>query len=301
MKTFFPPLISLLFSVLVGGLSAQTTSSALAPVQAVTATGGLQPLNVSGYGGFSTASFQSLNTAGTTPTLAAKLQGSAAPVVLNTFTTAGATDNKLRAGASTTVKLAVKFTQAGAKSVSAVTLYLKKLGTITAATTISLDVFADSSGPTGSSLGTAATVLTDNIPTAAYTPTVFTFAKPVDLTDAVVYWYVLTGNYTASSSNCILWSSLTVGSGGTLATNDATTWTAVTTEKPLFYDNQYTFTDITGATFTAATTGTTALSTLMFDAASLPVWIRVYCTIGGTSNPNYYVSGIYRGRKTVNN
>lgn len=294
MKRFFSVLIALFFATL--RVSALDVARVV-PVSAVTATGGSQELDVTGYAGFSEVTFQSLNTAGTNPTLACKVQGSSAAVLGTASITAGATDNKLRAGATTTVKLSAKWTQSGAASIKTATLTLLKLGTITTGGTVTLDVYTDNAGvPSSTSIGTSVAVQTDAI-AAAYAPVTFTFTAPVDVADATVYHFVLSGSYSVSASNCIEWRSLTVGSGGTQSTFDNTNWSAVTTQTPEVYAMQYAFSDISGATYTGATTGASALGRVKVYAASVPSFIRFYYTIGGTSNPAYYVSGVYVGSK----
>lgn len=274
------------------------------PVAAITATGGGADADVRSLSRNVIFSLQSLNTAGTTPTLAAKLQHASVLGVGFTSVSAGTTVNKLRAGATTTNKLAAVWTQSGAASIKQATLTLAKIGTITAGTTITLDVFATTAGvPSGSSLGTSNTILTDNVTVTTYLPYTFTFVNPVDVSDATVYAYVLSGSYTASTSNYVSWRSLTVASAGNQATFDATTWTAVSTESfEVFTAKQYSaFADVTGGGFTGATTGASPISTVPIYVDTLNGIVRTYFTIGGTSSPNYYVSGsVAGGQKSTN-
>lgn len=272
-----------------------TTKTLLTPVS-ITATGGGLDLDVSRLTGPVRITRTSLNTAGTNPTLADKLQTSTGLTRGYEYSTVGTTDNKLRAGASTTVRLGLAFTQSGARSIKRIGLYLKKTGTITTGKIVTLAIQTDSTGsPSGTVVqnGTSANVQTDDISSTAGW-IVFTFAKPVDLADATVYHLVLTGDYTASTSNYIGWQSKTVASGGTYEDNDGSNWAAVTTtEKLMAYVDQYSFADLTGGGFTSlATAGTAAVQTLEFNGRNLNPVMRIYSTIGGTSNPAWVSSAI---------
>jgi hypothetical protein len=265
-----------------------TTITLLTPAS-ITASGVGPDVDVSRLTGEARVSLVTLNTAGTSPTLACKLQGAPALVSAEAGQrTAGATDNKLRAGATTTVKLAAKFTQSGARSVKKIALQLKNPGTITAGKILTLTLNADSTGAPGAVIGTAATVLCSAV-AAAYGWVVFTFANPVDLVDETVYHVVLAGDYDASATNCIYWRSLTVASGGTVETFDNTNWAAVTgTEKFEYSVDQYAFADIAGGGFTTVSVaGTASVQTKSLHARNLPAVMRVHSTIGGTSNPAF--------------
>lgn len=263
---------------------------AVVPLQAVTATGALPDLNVGTY--TRTGSFNLLvkNKAGTNPTLDVKLQQAGAPAVGATYTTVGTTTNKLRAAATTTNKLAAKFTQSGTKSIKYVDLWLKKAGTITSGKVVTLDVMTDSSAvPSGTSIGTSTSVATDDI-TTSYSWIRFTFPTAVNVTDATVYHMVLSGDYTASTSNYIDWDSNTVASAGNQSTFDATTWTAVATESHMFIAQDTTFADITGGTYTQVTTAA-SLQVKSFELeATVSGLVRGYATIGGTSSPEFFVA-----------
>lgn len=264
--------------------------SVLAPTL-VSATGPLADCNFIGSLGFADFVKNSLNTAGTAPTLALKLQHADPAVVGQSQVTAGATDNKLKAGATTTFKLGASFTQSGAKSVTSVFLTLTKIGTITAGKKVTVEIYADSSGPTGSALGST-TIDIDSLITTSYTSVEAIFATPIDLADATVYWIVLSADYTASASNCVEWRSLTVASAGNQATFDATTWTAVTTQSFEFVQMTRTYADITGGAFTTHSTALTGdRQTKYLDATGVvKKHVRAYATIGGSSSPAFAVS-----------
>lgn len=301
-QSFLRSFVSVLAGLLLLVLSAHaaTTLTLLTPVS-ITATGGGQDVDTSRLVGPARFTVASLNTAGTAPTLAMKLQGSSAPTRGLEYVTVGTTDHKLRAGASTTVRLGLAFTQSGAAQVKRIGLYLKYNGTITSGKVVTLAIQTDTTGsPSGTAVqnGTSVSVQTDSISaTAGWV--VFTFTNPVDLADATVYHLVLTGDYTASTSNYIGWYSKTVASGGTYEDQDGTTWAAVTaTEKLMTYVDQYSFSDITSGGFTTlSTAGNTTVQTLEFQGITLPNFMRLYSTIGGTSNPAFSTAAVVNSQR----
>ena len=231
---------------------------------------------------------------GTTPTLAVKLQESDIAVRGAAYVVAGAVDNKLRAGATTTVKLGAKFTQSGARSIKNVYLYLTNPGTITAGKIVTLDIMGDSTGtPDGTSIGTSGSVLCSAVPVAGGWVK-FAFEAPIDLADATVYHFVLSGDYTASTSNYIGWASGTVASAGNQSTFDDTVWTAVATESFRFWAEQYSFADITGAAFTGKTSGP-SIHRLGVDLTAAKSVIRPVMTVGGSS-PHFNMSLVLLAR-----
>lgn len=273
-----------------------TTKTLLTPVS-ITATGGGIDLDVSRLAGEAQIVLTTLNTAGTSPTLACKLQSSTGTARGYEYETQGTVvDNELREGASTGIELALKFTQSGAKSVKRVGLFLKKQGTIAAGKKLTLKIETDSTGdPSGTALGTSGTVDIDTEVSTTAGMVMFTFATPVDLADATVYHLVLSGDYSASASNNVCWRSNTVASGGTFNTSaDGTTFAGVTaTQSLLAFIEQYTFADITGGGFTTVSTaGNTSVQTIRKHARSLPAFMRLYSTIGGTSNPAFATSAV---------
>jgi hypothetical protein len=271
----------------------------LFPLQSVTATGGGPDTDLSTFTKKGFFSYAAINTAGSTPTLTSKLQSSPQLSRGLEQSTAGATDNKLKTGAATAVNLGCAFTQSGAHSVKRVALMLKKIGTLAAGKKLTLTLQTDSTGsPSGTILGTAGTVDIDSIVGTGYGWVVFTFATPVDLADATVYHLVLSADYTASSTNCVEWRSLTVASGGTFESYDAS-WNAVTTTEACeVYIDQYTFSDVSGFAFsqiTAATSMSHVQKETNIHAFGSAV-VRLYNTIGGTSSPAYTVGCAFLGQ-----
>lgn len=224
---------------------------------------------------------------GTNPTLDVKIQNSPALARgLNTIAV-GATYTKLRIGATDNVELAATWTQSGARQIKKMSLFLKNNGTITAGKILTLTINADSTGDPGSVLGTSATVLCSDVPTAGGYVT-FTFATPVNLADATAYHAVLTGDYTADATNNITWRSKTVASGGNQKIKDAAWAAVVATEAFEIYAEQYNFADASGYTIAQIT------SANQVKRLGIPHWavgrhIRPVFTLAGT-NPNFTVS-----------
>ena len=282
-KSFLCLFLALLCACLCWAVDARTL---LTPVS-VTATGGGADLDIASLRGKAHITLTSLNTAGTSPTLATKLQESEPLIMGQVYTTTGTNDIVLRNGTNDNIKLSASFTQSGAHQVKRVGLRLKNNGTITAGKLMTLTIETDTAGdPTGTALGTADTVLCSAVGTT-YDWVVFTFAKPVDLADATVYHLVLAGDYTVSSSNNITWRTATVASGGNANVYDSA-YAAVTTNSREFYIHEYNFSDVTGGGFTTlSTAGNTTVQTLEFNIDELKPIIRAYFTIGGTSNPAF--------------
>lgn len=279
-----------------------TTRTLLTPVS-ITATGGTQDLDVSGLTGNARVVLTSLNTAGTAPTLACKLQTSPAAAAGYTYATEGTlVDNELREGASTNIEIAAAFTQTGARQVKRIGLKLKKGGTIAAGKLLTLKIETDSTGdPSGTALGTSEPVDIDTEVSTTAGWVFFTFATPVDLADATVYHLVLSGDYSASAANNVMWQSNTVASGGTLnVSTDGTTFVGVvSTQAALVRIEEYAFADLTGGGFTTLTTaGNTTVQSLEFRARHLPKFMRLHLTIGGTSNPAFATSAVVVAQRT---
>lgn len=179
-----------------------------------------------------------------------KFQNSPALVQGQYYTTTGDTDKKLNVATSGKTKLAVAFTQTGARQVKKIYLMLKQAGTIAADKVLTLTIEGDSTGdPDGSAIGTAGTVLAASVG-SSYGWVEFTFSIPVDLADATAYHLVLTSNYSASDTNYIAWQGLTVGSGGNAEDYAPSSWGDVATLNLLHNVMQYNFADISGAAFT---------------------------------------------------
>lgn len=273
-----------------------TTSTLLTPAS-VTATGGGLDLDISRYTGPVAAVITSLNTAGTSPTLANKIQSSDALAVGHSQMTVGTVDNELREGATTNVRIAAKFTQSGARSIKQAWLRLKKGGTIAAGKKLTLKIETDSSGPSGTVLGTSSTVDIDTEVSTSYTWTKFTFAKPVDVADATAYHFALEGDYTADGTNNVMWRSATVASGGNFFSHNNTSWSATATKNLEVFAEEYAFADVAGLTFTGMSgASSTLVESKVFQADPQKAVIRLYSTIGGTSNPAFTTSAAVVGQ-----
>lgn len=265
-----------------------TTITLLTPVS-ITATGPGPDVDVSRLTGEARVTLTALNTAGTNPTLACKLQGSTGTARGHETLTVGTVDNKLLSAATTANALAAKFTQSGARSLKRVGLMIKKNGTIAAGKKLTAKIKTDNSGvPSATIIGTSSTVDIDTAVSTSYALVVFTFPTPVDLADATVYHVELTCDYTNDATNNVTWRSATVASGGNYVQLDNTTWTATATKSLEVFTEQYTFADITGGGFTTlSTAGNTTVQTLGFNGRSLARFMRLYSTIGGTSSPAF--------------
>ncbi len=254
----------------------------------VTASGGLTDANVGVLTRILTFVLFLLASAGTNPTYAAKLQTSGPAVRGNQFISVGATSNKLKAGASTTVQLGAQFTQTGSKSISTISVMLDKIGTITAGKLVTVGIYTDSGGDPTTLLGSA-TIDIDSLVSTTYGYVTVTFASPIDLTDATVYHIVLSADYTASATNCVQWRSLTVASGGNFESYNATIWADTATESLEFYTQVRTYVDVVGGGFTGATS-VASRQTINLPASSISEHVRLYGTIGGTSSPAFTVA-----------
>lgn len=270
-----------------------TTLTLLAPVS-ITATGAGPDLDVSRLAGSARVILTALNTAGTSPTLACKLQTSAGLARGYEQTATGSVDNKLLSASTTANGLAAKFTQSGARSIKRVALLLKKNGTITAGKKLTAKIKTNNAGvPSSTVLGTSATVDIDSEVGTSYAYVVFSFATPVDVADNTVYHIELTGDYDAHTSNNVTWRSKTVASAGNYIQLDNTTWTATATKDLEVYTVQHTFADLTGGTYTTADVASAAtVQTKEFHARGLPQYMRLYSTIGGTNSPAFTAAAV---------
>jgi hypothetical protein len=283
---------------------ADTAITVLTPVSIVAATaGGGQDAATSRLVGPARFTLTSLNTAGTNPTLAMKLQGSEAATRGLEYTTLGTTATELREGGSTNTELALSFTQSGARQIKRVALWLDKQGTLAAGKILTLKIETNNAGNPSGTLVTNATSNNVDIDTAVSTTAgwvVFTFSRPIDLVDATVYHFVLSGDYTASATNNVRLYSKTVASGGTFnPSTDGTTFAGVTTtEAVMVYVDQYNFSDITGGGFTSlATAGTAAVQTIELNGVTLPPFVRAFATLGGTSSPAWTTAVVCNARR----
>ncbi len=221
---------------------------------------------------------------GSTPSTACniKLQ-SASLAVGESYTTVGSTDNILLSGATTNAKLAASFTQSGVAQVKSVQLKLKQIGTVADVKLLTVGIYADSSGPTGSALATATTILAKSVGKDGYVPVLFTFATPYDLANNTKYWIVISPDYDASGTNAIEWRSNTVSSGGNYASYTSSSWVLVSTKSLEFTVNQYQFADVAGGAFTAVTdTAGNGIEVLGINKDGIGRFIRTKMTLTGS-------------------
>jgi hypothetical protein len=280
----------LLFLTLIASAFSQTSVTLLAHQKLVVANNGGQTITDVGplYTGQAKFFLTAKSDAGTSPTLAVKLQSSPP---LNRFFDVASTssdtvaDIKHRSGAAENLKIAAKFVvPTGGLTISKVYLPLKKAGAPTG--TFTLAVYADTAGdPSGSALATFGTLNVATL-TTSYAQTAFSLTTPVDLA-AGTFHLVATSDVSASASVNVLWRSITVASGGNLNLYGSA-WVPTATSNMEFQAFFYQFADITGGGFAsvAAVASTQAIE-LNIDKFSL---IRPYITIGGTDSPAFYLS-----------
>lgn len=216
-------------------------------------------------------------------TLNVKFQASDPAALGGSYNETGDTDKALNKETSGKTKIAVQFTQSGARSIKRVALRLKKTGTIASDKLLTLTIETDSSGaPSGTALGTA-TILANSVG-ATYDWYDFVFTAPVDVANSTVYHLVLTSNYTASDTNYISWQGLTVASGGNA--EDYTPWADIDTLSLLYRVFQYSFADISGAAFTEVGNAA-AFEAIHFPVADAKRIVRAVATVaGGTATGN---------------
>lgn len=184
---------------------------------------------------------------------------SAADLAAYQYLTAGDTWVPLRNGASDNVKIAHKFTTAvgSTPTIYQVTFRLKQLGTLSSGDYIWCTIEGDStSAPDGSAIATSYKVAADGLTTATAGELVtFTFRESTvqALSASTVYYVVLQGDYTASSSNQVQMHVDTVASGGTIYLYDSA-WANVSTQTPPTTCLQIaSWTAVTAYNFTAVT------------------------------------------------
>jgi len=218
--------------------------------------------------------------------VAAKIQQSDDVATGASYTTEGAGEIVLRNGTDDNIKLGAKFTQSGARTLHSALLKLKRNGAL-ASGTLTLELYADSSGPTGSALATA-TLDLSLVGTSAYEDYLFEFTSKYELVNSTVYWLVLTADYTESATDNITWrqKASVGGAAGNSSIYDSS-WSADTDKSFEFAVKQLSFADVSGLAFTALT-ATGAIEEINVWADNLSPWVRVYHTIGGTGGPNFY-------------
>ncbi len=216
-------------------------------------------------------------------TLNVKFQASDPAALGGSYNETGDTDKALNKETSGKTKIAVQFTQSGARSIKRVALRLKKTGTIASDKLLTLTIETDSSGaPSGTALGTA-TILANSVG-ATYDWYDFVFTAPVDVANSTVYHLVLTSNYTKSDTNYISWQGLTVASGGNA--EDYTPWADIDTLSLLYRVFQYSFADISGAAFTEVGNAA-AFEAIHFAVGDAKRIVRAVATVaGGTATGN---------------
>src|SRR3990167_1285978 len=125
-------------------------------------------------------------------------------------------------------------------TVTKVRLWLKKTGTPAGTDTITLDIQSDNSGvPSGTAItnGTATDVDISDTLTTSYAWVTFTFATNPSLTAGTQYHLVLSGAFTVSGVNYVLWgvdNYDVIYPDGSMSVWDSTTWTTETSYDACF-------------------------------------------------------------------
>lgn len=214
------------------------------------------------------------------------------------YATAGDTWITLRYDSGDQVKLAHKFTTAASGDASTATIfkvkfYMKQVGTVAASKYVWATLEGDSSGPDGSAVQTSYKIAANSISaTGEYVE--FEFRQPIALTADTVYYVVLQGDWTVSTSNHLAIYVDTVASGGTLWVYDSG-WANTTTQSPnttcsaigswtaaVVTNKAGTTSAFTAFTATIEDVKATAHQTRYLDANTYGRYIHVVMTSSGT-------------------
>jgi len=208
------------------------------------------------------------------------------------YTTTGDTWIPLRNSGTDNVKIAHKFTTASGSTPTfySVTMRLREEGTVAASKYVWLTVEGDSSGPDGSAVWTSYKKAAADISTASGGEDVtfyFRGGATSALTASTVYYAVLQGDYSASTSNQIQARVDTVASGGTVYLYDSA-WANVTTQSlETTASVVASWTTISANAFTAATATiedveATVVQEQVVDLTQYGPAIRYECVGAGT-------------------
>lgn len=227
------------------------------------------------------------SSAGTACTLSVALQESDAPAVgsKELRSVASIVDKKIRTD-STNLKIGCKFTQAAAKQINSVSLYLKKTGTIASGKSIIVTLQTNNAGVASGTLVNVDAI--DSFPvdslSTSYLFKTFIFQKPIDVAASTIYHIVVDGDYALSSANYVSAATQTVASGGDYNLKDSAGWNAtVATTQVLAWDEEFNFSNITGGSFLSVTELAPSIQTVNTNLAGIKRYVRAKATIVGTS------------------
>jgi len=252
----------------------------------VAATGVSAPVNVADLKGQARVIATAKSFAGTSPTLAVKLQASQGIERFASIASAGANGTAMLTDNSTVAELAAAHVATGNVTVTEVLLPLKRNAGLTSGN-VTLSIEADDAGaPSGTALGTSV-VLVSAIPTT-FGSVEFDFSPGVNLTTGSTYWVVATPNYTANATINVAWRDATVESGGNYASSNGTAWSATDTTDLGMVVRGHTFADV--ATFsTVNATGSVQSTEFPLGNAGA---LRLSNTLGGTNTPKFIQSAV---------
>ena len=210
------------------------------------------------------------------------LQESNEPAIGLSYTTAGDSEISLSSGTGVDTALSVQYVPTTTGQLKYVWFNLGKTGS--PAGTLTVYVQGDTGGlPDGTAIGTSAAVNVETDVTATADWVQFTFATPVDLTASDTYHFVLKASYSASTTAYVSANSDTLTSGGNAEVCNAGAWANVATSSFMAMSQQYSFSAITGGTFTVQTNTAAAFQTLTVDMDALKPYIRAKNLVSGGS------------------
>lgn len=226
-------------------------------------------------------------------TLDLKLQESDAPKLLDAINAYDGTDDgsiKLREGAATAVQLAIPFTPTADVTLDKVRLQLSQLGSVAAGKKVWVNIQTDAApDPSGTDVNGAQIYgASRKVEAADISDTIeeveFQLIDGVDLTAATQYWIVVSGDYTASATDCIQVHYNTVAGTSTCRQYDAA-WGAIV-NYDIWYEIDYLiFTDVSGAALTQVVEGwinpEDTEETLEVSLKTVKDTIRLHATVSG--------------------
>jgi hypothetical protein len=181
--------------------------------------------------------------------------------------------------------LGAQFTQDSARQLSSISVLARKIGTIASAQKIWCRIETNNSGAPSGTLAhadAACTLSVDSVSTS-FLWRKFTFARPIDIAAGTVLHVVISGDYTASSSNYIRIAADAVTSGGNFEAMATSTWADSVTYNFFGFSKHYNFQNISGGSFSSATHSAGIFSVKDVDLRSVKRYIRGKFVSVGTS------------------
>jgi len=210
------------------------------------------------------------------------------------YDTAGDTWVTLRYDTTDQIQLAHKFTTVSGSTPTfySVTFTMKQVGTVAAAKYLWATIEADSSGPDGTAIWSSYKILANSLTKASAGEEItfyFRGGTTQALSASTVYYSVLSGDWSVSTSNHLAIHVDTVASGGTLWVYDAA-WANTTTQSPYTQSKVVaSWTAVAAYAFTAATAVIedvegTAIQEQIVDLKVYGPAIQYSCVESGTTS-----------------